>query len=159
MVIDHDGDVGINTTTPASTLHVNGTVRVDTLGAAGATTLCRNAGNQIASCSSSLRYKDQVEPFTSGLGLLQRLRPISFTWKDGGMRDMGFGAEDVAAVDPRLAVFDEEGTVEGVKYDRLTTVLVNAVKELQAIVGSLKVEKDALEQRLAALERVRVTPR
>jgi len=35
--------------------------------------------------------------------------------------------------------------VEGVKYDRLTTVLVNAVKELQD-------RNDALERRLAELE-------
>jgi hypothetical protein len=145
MRIDHDGEVGIGTTDPLATLHVAGTVRVDVLGTAGATALCRNASNQVATCSSSLRYKQDVAPFGGGLDVLNRLRPISFTWKDGGLRDVGFGAEDVVAIDPRLATFNDAGTVEGVKYDRLTTVLVNAVKELQD-------RNDALERRLAELE-------
>ena len=151
MVINHDAEVGIGTITPA-TLRVGGTVRVDTLGTAGATTLCRNATNQIATCSSSLRYKDNVAPYAEGLSLIRHLRPISFTWKQGGMRDVGFGAEDVAAIDPRLAVFDDQGVVEGVKYDRLTTVLVNAVKELEDRLGTMQRDRTALEQRLLALE-------
>ena len=150
--IDHDGEIGIGTSNPQSTLDVNGTLRVVTLGAAGATPLCRNVTNQIATCSSSLRYKQDIARFGSGLDVVHRLRPISFTWKDGGLRDVGFGAEDVAAIDPRLATFNDAGQVEGVKYDRLTTVLVNAVKELEALVGTLKSDKDALKLRLAAIE-------
>ena len=65
--IDHDGQVGIGTTDPLATLHVAGTVRVDSLGTAGATALCRNASNEIATCSSSLRYKRDVEAFDGGL--------------------------------------------------------------------------------------------
>ncbi|MGE0461164.1 MAG: tail fiber domain-containing protein [Vicinamibacterales bacterium] len=149
--IDHDGEVGIGTSTPLARLHVNGTVRVDALGTAGATALCRNASNELATCSSSVRYKQDVQPFEGGLDLLARLRPISFTWKDGGMRDVGFGAEDVAAIDPRLAVFTD-GQVEGVKYDRLTTVLVNAVKELEGMVDELRRDRDVLRARVAELE-------
>jgi hypothetical protein len=153
MRVDHNGEVGINTIDPQARLHVNGTARVDVLGTAGATPLCRNASNELATCSSSLRYKDRVEAFTSGLVLLDRLRPISFTWKAGGTPDVGFGAEDIAAIDRRLAVFNEDGTVEGVKYDRLTTVLVNAVKELDARNAALAAHNAELERRLAALER------
>ena len=145
LVIDHDGEVGIGTADPQSTLHVAGTIRADTLGTAGATGLCRNASNQISTCSSSLRYKTDVTSFTSGLGLVDRLQPIAFAWKDDGLRDVGFAAEAVASVDSRLVTYDRAGQVEGVKYDRLTTALVNAVKEL-------KERNDALERRLAALE-------
>jgi len=152
LFIDHDGQVGIGTPLPRATLEVAGTLRVETLGAAGTTALCRNFVNQIATCSSSLRYKTDVAPFGGALDVVGRLRPISFTWKNGGMRDVGFGAEDVAAIDPRLAVFNEAGEVEGVKYDRLTTVLVNAVKELEALVRTLREEKGELERRLTTLE-------
>ena len=99
---------------------------VDTLGAAGADMLCRNATNQIAACSSSLRYKTDVRPFTSGLGLVERLEPIAFAWKDDGLRDVGFAAEAVATVDPRLVTFDSAGQVEGVgqvAHTRLTTLM------------------------------------
>jgi len=157
--IEHNGRVGIGTTTPDAVLHVNGTVhatgllRLDALAAAGTTTLCRNLQtNEVAQCSSSLRYKEQVAPFASGLAVLKRFTPISFTWKGGGPPDVGFGAEDVAAIDPRFAVFNPDGTVEGVKYDRLTTVLVNAVKELEAQNADLRDRNEALERRLAAIE-------
>jgi hypothetical protein len=150
--IDHDGEIGINTNNPQATLHVNGTVRFEALGTAGATTLCRNASNEIATCSSSLRYKDDVEPFTGGIDLVHRLRPIGFTWKQSGGADIGFAAEEVAGLDPRLATFNDNGDVEGVKYDRLTAVLVNAVNELEARLQALQRDKETLERRLALLE-------
>jgi uncharacterized NAD-dependent epimerase/dehydratase family protein len=78
-----------------------------------------------------LRYKKNVTSFSSGLELVQRLRPIRFEWKEGGMKDIGFGAEEVAAVEPSLVTYNDRGQVEGVKYDRISTVLVNAVKEQQ----------------------------
>lgn len=108
-----------------------GLLQVNTLGAAGSTTLCRNASNQISTCSSSLRYKTNINSFNSGLNIVNRLKPITFDWKDGGMKDLGLGAEDVAAVEENLVIRNEKGEVEGVKYDRLGVVLINAVKEQQ----------------------------
>jgi len=94
--------------------------------------LCWNSSNfKIMQCSSSLRYKTNISAFSRGLELLGRLRPITFDWKHGGARDLGFGAEEVAAVEPLLVTHNQKGEVEGVKYDRITAVLVNAVKEQQ----------------------------
>ncbi len=124
-------------------------VRIFGLGAAGSTQLCRNANNEVSTCSSSLRYKTNVAPFSSGLGLLQRLRPIRFEWKDSGMKDVGFGAEDVAAVEPLLITYDDKGRAEGVKYDRISAVLVNAVKEQQA---QIEAQQTQLKQQQAQLE-------
>jgi len=78
-----------------------------------------------------LRYKTNLAAYRSGLSVINRLRPISFTWKDGGLRDLGFGAEDVEKVEPLLVTYNKQGQVEGVKYDRLNVVLVNAIKEQQ----------------------------
>jgi hypothetical protein len=55
-----------------------GTLVVSTLGSAGSAQLCRNVSNQVSSCSSSLRYKTNVQPFNAGLDLVRRLRPIIF---------------------------------------------------------------------------------
>ena len=127
------GNVGIGTNSPVDRLHVNGVVRVDGLGTAGSTQLCRNASNQIATCSSSLRYKTQIAPFSAGLEIINRLRPISFTWRDHPERDLGLGAEDVAAIEPLLVTRNAQGQIEGVKYDRVSIVLVNAIKQQEQI--------------------------
>jgi hypothetical protein len=100
-------------------------------GAGGVTPLCLNGGSQIAICSSSLRYKKDLVPFKRGLSLLNQLQPITFKWKSNDMADLGFGAEDVAKVEPLLVIHNQAGQIEGVKYDRITAVLVNAVKEQQ----------------------------
>lgn len=114
------------------TISQAGFISVLNLGAAGATTLCRNANNEISTCSSSLRYKTNIVKYSSGLSFVNQLRPITFEWKDGGMHDLGLAAEDVAKVDPLLVTYNKDGQVEGVKYDRIGVVLINAVKEQQA---------------------------
>lgn len=113
------------------TVRVSGLLVVGGLGTAGSTDICRNSSNQIATCSSSLRYKTNIQTFTGGLDIVRRLRPITFNWKAGGSADVGFAAEEVAAVEPLLATYNGKGEVEGVKYAQITTVLVNAVREQQ----------------------------
>lgn len=115
----------------SDTVVVPGKLQVDTLGTAGSTQLCLNGSNRLAPCSSSLRYKTNLQPFTGGLEIINRLRPVTFTWLDGGRRDLGLGAEAVESVEPLLVTYNKGGEVEGVKYDRVAVVLLNAVKEQQ----------------------------
>ncbi len=129
-------------------------VRIPGLGSAGTTTLCRNASNQISTCSSSLRYKTNINPFSSGLSIINRLKPITFNWKDGGMFDLGLGAEDVAAVDENLVIRNEKGEVEGVKYDRLGVVLINAVKEQQEQIAAQQKLLDEQAGQIALLKQL-----
>jgi hypothetical protein len=93
-----------------------------------------------------LRYKTDVQSFQGGLDVVRRLRPISFNWKEGGLRDVGFGAEEVEQIEPLLTTYNDKGEIEGVKYKQITTVLVNAVNELKA-------ENDSLKTRLADQQR------
>jgi hypothetical protein len=130
--------------------YFDGTVVVASLGSAGSTSLCRNASNQISTCSSSLRYKTNIGSFSNGLDLIKRLRPITFDWKDGGMHDLGLGAEDVAKIDPLLVTYNTKGEVEGVKYDRVGVVLVNAVKEQQAQIERQQQEIEMLKKLVCA---------
>ena len=74
---------------------------------------------------------------------------VRFDWKDGGMHDLGLGAEDVAAIEPLLVTYNAKGEVEGVKYDRIGVVLVNAVKEQQARIEALEAALCSLKPRLA----------
>ena len=113
-------------------LGADGTLALQTLGAAGATAVCRNASNQFATCSSSARYKEQIEDLHLGLAAAMQLRPVGYRWKETHAADVGFVAEEVAKLDERLVTRNANGEVEGVKYDRLTAVLADAVQELAA---------------------------
>jgi len=132
----------------SDTVVVPGKLEVDTLGLAGSTNLCLNGSNRIAPCSSSLRYKTRIQPFLGGLNIINRLRPISFTWRDGGMRDVGLGAEEVERVEPLLTFRNKEGEIEGVKYNQLSAVLVNAIKEQQQQIRELQSQIFSLRNQL-----------
>jgi hypothetical protein len=128
--------IGANATVTTSNTIVLGTasekVVILGLGTVGGSALCRNASNQISFCSSSLRYKTGVRTFQGGLEIIDRLRPISFTWKQDGTRDLGLGAEEVERVEPLLTFRNVEGEIEGVKYNQLSAVFINAFKQQQA---------------------------
>ena len=130
------GGLYARSTGGANAAVLDGTVQVNQLGSTGSTAVCRNASNQLSFCSSSLKYKTNISRFGYGLDLVQRLSPITFDWKQGGMHDLGLGAEDVAKIEPLLVSYNDKGQVEGVKYDRIGVVLVNAVKEQQSQIES-----------------------
>jgi hypothetical protein len=135
-------------------VRVPGTLTLSTLGTVGLTSVCRNALNQLSVCSSSLRYKTNLAPFSGGLALLNRLKPITFNWKSDDSADLGFGAEDVAAVEPLLAIRNEQGQVEGVKYDRISAVLVNAVKEQQEQIAAQQLLLQKQNKKIERLEQL-----
>ncbi len=122
------------------------------LGGGGLIQLCRNSDNIISTCSSSLRYKTNIALFNSGLSLVKRLSPITFDWKTGGLRDLGLGAEDVAAIEPLLVTYNKDGQVEGVKYDRIGVVLLNAVKEQQTQIERQQRQINELKQIVCSIK-------
>lgn len=127
-------------------LRSGGVLQLTTLGTAGSTALCRNASSDISTCSSSVRYKDNIGNFESGLDLIRRLRPVTFNWKDDGMLDMGLVAEEVAEIEPLLTTTNDKGETEGVKYDRISVALVNAVKEQQTLIEAQRSEINILKR-------------
>jgi hypothetical protein len=62
------------------------------------------------------------------------------------MHDFGLIAEEVAEVDPLLVTYNKHGQIEGVKYERLGVVLINAIKEQQAQIEELRRLVSTLEQ-------------
>jgi hypothetical protein len=91
-----------------------------------------------------MRYKEHARPFTPGLKLIERLKPIVFDWKENGTSDVGLAAEDVAAAEPLLTFNNDKGEVEGVKYAQLNVVFVNAIKEQQAQIEKQQAQIDKL---------------
>lgn len=113
-------------------------------------TLCWATGGAITfdpslGClTSSERYKDDVRPLDDGMTEVLKLRPVSFAYKPEYNTfhlgaQVGFIAEEVAKVDPRLVGYDGKGEVRGVRYPQLTPVLVSAVQDLHKQVMRLQV--------------------
>lgn len=100
------------------------------------------------SSQSSLRYKTDLQPFLGSLNVINRLKPYNFAWKEGGAREIGLIAEDVAAVEPLLTFKNNKEEIEGVKYENLNVVFINAFKEQQAQIEELRQQIKAQQEQL-----------
>jgi hypothetical protein len=156
--ITGSGAITTTGTLTSTGLTSHGPIHMKTAGFVGQTPLCHSAGGTslgaIALCSSSLRYKTDVESFQGGLGVIERLHPISFTWKQGGARDIGLGAEEVERVEPRLTFRNDAGEIEGVKYSQLSAVFINAFKQQQAQIETQQRQIAAQQGEIEELKRI-----
>ena len=95
--------------------------------------------------SSDERLKLNITPIENPLAKIRSISGNTFTWIEGGIHegeDTGVIAQEIAALGlPGLTTIRETGYM-AVKYDKLTALLIEAVKELSA-----KVE--ILEQKLS----------
>src|SRR5215469_14365538 len=97
---------------------------------------------------------------------LMRLRPVTFLYKpeyDEGQRTLQYGliAEEVAEVNPVLVAYEPDGKPYTVKYQYLTTMLLNEVQkqyrraEAEAeVITSQEQKIEELEERLLRLEKL-----
>lgn len=138
-----------------------GHVEVGLLGSAGATALCRNGSSEIASCSSSIRYKEEVVSYANGMELIDQMRPVSYKWKGTEVYDLGLIAEEIAEIEPLLIVYNDKNEIEGIKYDRIIPILINALKRQENIIQSQaksisdnQLNTERMEKRLAKIEAV-----
>lgn len=89
--------------------------------------------------ASTIRLKKNVATIPSALSMVERMRGVTFDWIDGRKNnDIGFIAEEVNEVVPQVVHKNEVGQIESLDYGRLTSLLVQAVKELSAEVKLLK---------------------
>lgn len=135
-------------------MSVRSFITLGLLASAGTTQLCRNNSNFISTCGSSLRYKTDLQSYAGGMDVVNRLQPITFRWKSDGTPDLGFGAEPVSEIEPLLVTHNEKGEVEGVKYDRLSTVFVNTFKEQQREIEMQREQIKKQQERIERLERL-----
>jgi len=94
--------------------------------------------------TSDARKKENVKTIEDSVATIQKLRPVTFDWKEGGKSDVGFIAQEVKEVYPELVAEDGTGHFS-VAYTGLVAPLVRAVQQQQEMIL-------ALEARLAKLE-------
>jgi hypothetical protein len=89
--------------------------------------------------TSSKRFKKKIKNLKNGLSLVSSLRPVVFDWKNKNKKnDIGLIAEEVYEVLPSVVSLDKEGEPYALDYSKLTSVLIQAVKELSAEIERLK---------------------
>jgi len=98
----------------------------------------------VAFASSDERLKENLEPIGSAVDKVEQLTGYTYNWIPmegvhvyGDMKDVGVVAQEVEKVLPEL-VSDRENGYKAVKYDKLTAVLIQAVKELSERVKTLE---------------------
>ena len=88
--------------------------------------------------TSALRFKENIEDMSDELSNVYKLRPVDFDWKENGEGDKGLIAEEVNLIYPEFVTLNTDGTMQGIKYSKLISVLIKSVQELKDEVDSLK---------------------
>jgi hypothetical protein len=146
----YDADVGIRWYTAGAEemrLQNDGTLHVDGDVVAYSTTV------------SDKRLKDNVVTIDNALDKIKKLRGVEYVWNAGyrkGKKDLGLIAQEVEEVLPEIVHEHEmplmEDGVEGevyktVDYEKMVGVLIEAMKEQQTQIDSLKAEVALLKQK------------
>lgn len=117
------------------------------------------AGDALASSHGSIsdqRLKENVTDLSNALNTIKSLRGVNFTWIDNpdAGNQIGFIAQEVEEHVPEIVINDAEeesvmpdGSVDvhykHVEYGKLVPVLVEAIKEQQAMIEALQARLDA----------------
>jgi hypothetical protein len=106
-----------------------------------------SSGNLYRGGVSALKYKQDVRDLESID--INKFRAVRYKSKcandDQTIDHFGFIADEVDAAGIKELVSYENGVIEGFQYDRMTTVLVKAIQEQQAIITALTTRITALE--------------
>ena len=92
-------------------------------------------GKSLRSCSD-IRLKKDIKPLKSALSTVGRLQGKSYRWKDNNEPDIGLIAQELEKVIPELVKTDNKG-YKSIVYQKLTAVLIEAVKEQQQEINNL----------------------
>ena len=152
-------DITVTLPTQAGTVVVSNTtdgndVQLDSLGlntaASGTAGELRATNDITAFYSSDIALKENIVNIPSPMDLIGKINGVFFDWKQsfidekGGedgyfvrKNDVGVIAQDVEKVMPEIVATRKDG-VKAVKYDRLTALLIEAVKDLQDQITELK---------------------
>jgi hypothetical protein len=131
-----------------------GNVQIASLGvgtpASGTAGEIRATNNITAFFSSDIRLKENISPIKNSLDKLSQISGVTYDWTDeyiksrGGedsffvtKKDVGVIAQEVQKVLPEIVAEREDGYL-AIKYERLSALLIEAVKELSDKVKNLE---------------------
>ena len=86
--------------------------------------------------TSTIRSKENIESLDNA-EVIYKLRPVSFDWKNTGKHDIGLIAEETIEHLPEIVQVGTDGQAEGIKYTKLTSLLIKAVQDQQSTIEEL----------------------
>ena len=105
----------------------------------GTADLTVNSSGTVAPQTSSLRFKEDVQPLSDDFHKILALEPKSFRYKESGDRAIGYAAEDLDALGlDGLVGYDPEGQPLTINYKLLPIYLIEVVKEQQRTIRDLQ---------------------
>lgn len=167
--------IGTSTNANATGLAVSGTVFFDsgiTTASGLGNALCLSNGQVIqddsplTACSgaSSRTVKHDIENLSDGLKTILALRPISYIYNESYTTDqsthLGFVAEEVLEIEPRLVDVPTKGNLLGLKYNEFVVPIVSAIQDIwkkltshESRIEKLEKENAELKARIEKLEK------
>jgi hypothetical protein len=127
------GRLQINASVASTSVSTGSLVVAGGVGIAGRLTV-----NNIVE-TSSIAFKENVNPIQNALDSILNLRGVNYDRKDQSeINEAGLIAEEVDKIIPSLVTKDDNGNPYGVKYTKVVAYLVEAVKEQQKQIEDLK---------------------
>jgi hypothetical protein len=118
-----------------------------------------SAGSCKPGACSDRRFKQNVVPIDSVLEKVERLQGVTFSWNRNAYpqrffpegNEIGLIAQDVEAVIPEVVQTDADG-FKSLTYEKLTAVLVEAVKDLKRKIDAQDSIIGAQNEKMKALD-------
>jgi hypothetical protein len=131
--VTFSGRLTITAGTPSTSVSTGALVINGGVGVAGRLTV-----NNIVE-TSSIALKENVNPIENALESILKLSGVVYDRKDGSeINESGLIAEDVDKIIPSIVTKDTDGNPHGVKYTKLVAYLVEAIKDQQKQIETLK---------------------
>ena len=117
--------------------------------------------------TSARRYKENIQPMDKASEALYQLKPVTYRFKKeidpSQSVEYGLVAEEVAQVDPNLAIHDGKGQIESVRYMAINVMLLNEFlkehrkneeqqRQIEVLTAQLKEQSAQIEKVTAQLE-------
>lgn len=151
LFVDSNGNVGIGTSAPTADFEVNGVAK-------------KTGGGEFVTTSDK-RTKKNINAYNAGLEEVLKINPVTFNYNGkAGISDtestyIGLIAQEFAEIEPdavKTFTHSEEGSNKTEDYFSMDAssvkyMLVNAVKEQQALIEMQKTELETLKETVAKL--------
>jgi cytoskeletal protein CcmA (bactofilin family) len=95
--------------------------------------------------TSTRELKENIETLEDQSTIVDSLQPVSYTWKEDGKEDFGLIAEDVEEIAPHLVHRNEDGKPTGIKYSKLSVLLLDVVQKQNTLINDLNERITKLE--------------